>query len=144
MGISQYDPAAAGRPAWNAGRQVGAKRALKIRQIWSIRFFLDREGWIRSSITFKPLWIAAWTRTSKAAHMAEAIGRTCIIVVPHTEGMSVHIATRLRPLQFGALHALQHGDDLLKLLVGRSEIDCALLCVFPGHSLRSEIALGGL
>ncbi|HWV21940.1 MAG TPA: integrase, partial [Devosia sp.] len=44
MGISQYDPAAAGRPAWNAGRQVGAKRALKIRQIWSIRFFLDREG----------------------------------------------------------------------------------------------------
>ena len=25
MGISQYDPAAAGRPAWNAGRQVGAQ-----------------------------------------------------------------------------------------------------------------------
>jgi len=47
MGISQYDPAAAGRPAWNAGRQVGAKRALKVRQIWSIRFFLDREGRMR-------------------------------------------------------------------------------------------------
>lgn len=47
MGISQYDPAAAGRPAWNAGRQVGAKRALKGRQIWSIRFFLDREGRMR-------------------------------------------------------------------------------------------------
>ncbi len=44
MGISQYDPAAAGRSAWNAGKQVGAKRALKVRQIWSIRFFLDREG----------------------------------------------------------------------------------------------------
>ena len=44
MGISQYDPAARGRPAWNAGRQVGAKRALKVRQIWAIRFFLDREG----------------------------------------------------------------------------------------------------
>jgi len=33
MGISQYDPAARGLPAWNAGRQVGAKRALKVRQI---------------------------------------------------------------------------------------------------------------
>src|SRR5690606_36846958 len=27
MGISQYDPAAAGKPAWNAGRQVGATRS---------------------------------------------------------------------------------------------------------------------
>ena len=52
MGISQYDPAAAGRPAWNAGRQVGAKRALKVRQIWSIRFFLDREGQMRDRALF--------------------------------------------------------------------------------------------
>ncbi|MHA6692710.1 non-homologous end-joining DNA ligase LigD [Devosia sp. A449] len=43
MGASQYDPAAAGRPAWNVGKQVGAKRPLKVRQIWAIRFFLDRE-----------------------------------------------------------------------------------------------------
>lgn len=52
MGISQYDPAAAGGPAWNAGRQVGAKRALKVRQIWSIRFFLDREGRMRDRALF--------------------------------------------------------------------------------------------
>jgi site-specific recombinase XerC len=52
MGISQYDPAAAGRPAWNAGRQVGAKRALKVKQIWSIRFFLDREGRMRDRALF--------------------------------------------------------------------------------------------
>jgi hypothetical protein len=39
MGLSQYDPAAQARPAWNAGRKVGAKRALKTRQIWAIRFF---------------------------------------------------------------------------------------------------------
>lgn len=42
MGISQYDPGSVGKPAWNAGKQVGAKRALKVKQIWSIRFFLDR------------------------------------------------------------------------------------------------------
>ena len=52
MGISQYDPAAAGRPAWNAGKQVGAKRALKIKQIWSIRFYLDREGRMRDRALF--------------------------------------------------------------------------------------------
>jgi hypothetical protein len=48
MGISQFDPAAKGRPA----RQVGAKRALKPRQIWAIRFFLDREGRMRDRALF--------------------------------------------------------------------------------------------
>ena len=52
MGISQYDPAARGRPAWNAGWQVGAKRGLKVRQIWAIRFFLDREGRMRDRALF--------------------------------------------------------------------------------------------
>ena len=52
MGISQYDPAAAGRPAWDAGRQVGAKRALKVRQIRSTRFFLDQEDRMRDRALF--------------------------------------------------------------------------------------------
>ena len=52
MGISQYDPAAAGRSAWNVGKQVGAKHALKVRQIGSIRFFLDREGRMRDRALF--------------------------------------------------------------------------------------------
>ena len=52
MGISQYDPAAAGRSAWNAGKQVGAKRPLNVRQIWSIRFFLDREGRMKDRALF--------------------------------------------------------------------------------------------
>ena len=52
MGISQYDPVAKGRPAWNAGKQVGAKRALKVEQIWLIRFFLDRGGRMRDRALF--------------------------------------------------------------------------------------------
>ena len=52
MGYSQYDPAGLGRPAWNAGRKVGAKRALKPRQIWAIRFFLDQEGRLRDRALF--------------------------------------------------------------------------------------------
>ena len=43
MGHSEYDPAARERRAWNAGRIIGAKRALKPRQVWAIRFWLDHE-----------------------------------------------------------------------------------------------------
>ena len=32
MGHSQYDLAGQGRPAWNAGKRVGVKRPLKVRQ----------------------------------------------------------------------------------------------------------------
>lgn len=52
MGLSQYDPVSQERRAWNAGRKVGAKRALKPRQIWAIRFFLDREGGLRDRALF--------------------------------------------------------------------------------------------
>jgi site-specific recombinase XerC len=52
MGISKYDPAAKSRPAWNAGKQVGVKRPLKVKQIWLIRFFLDREGRMRDRALF--------------------------------------------------------------------------------------------
>lgn len=52
MGISQYDFAAMGRPAWNAGKQVGVKKPLKQRQIWAVRFFLDREGRMRDRALF--------------------------------------------------------------------------------------------
>lgn len=52
MGFSQYDPAALGRPAWNAGKQVSVKKPLKQRQIWAVRFFLDREGRMRDRALF--------------------------------------------------------------------------------------------
>ncbi|WP_245466945.1 MULTISPECIES: integrase [unclassified Mesorhizobium] len=52
MGHSQYDPTAHGRRAWNAGKKVGTKRPLKPRQIWAIRFFLDREQRLRDRALF--------------------------------------------------------------------------------------------
>jgi hypothetical protein len=52
MGHSQYDPVLQERQAWNAGKKVGAKRALKPRQIWTIRFFLDREARLRDRALF--------------------------------------------------------------------------------------------
>ena len=51
MGKSEFDPAG-NRPAWNAGRKVGAKRALKPRQVWAIRFFLDQHRRMRDRALF--------------------------------------------------------------------------------------------
>jgi integrase len=52
MGHSEYDPAAGGRRAWNVGRTVGAKRALKPQQVWAIRFWLERERRLRDRALF--------------------------------------------------------------------------------------------
>jgi integrase len=52
MGISGFDPGTADRQAWNAGRKVGAKRALKPKQIWGIRFYLDHHRRLRDRALF--------------------------------------------------------------------------------------------
>jgi integrase len=41
-----------GRAAWNAGKKVGTKRPLTQKQIWAIRFFLDREQRMRDRALF--------------------------------------------------------------------------------------------
>jgi len=40
------------RIAWNAGKTVGTKRPLTQKQIWAIRFFLDREERLRDRALF--------------------------------------------------------------------------------------------
>jgi len=47
MGHSHFDDANRERAAWNAGKKVGTKRPFTQKQIWAIRFFLDRERRIR-------------------------------------------------------------------------------------------------
>lgn len=42
MGHSEDDAGVKGRQPWNAGRKLGAKRALKPQQVWAIRFWLDQ------------------------------------------------------------------------------------------------------
>lgn len=52
MGHSQFDDAIGKREAWNAGKRVGTKRPFTQKQIWAIRFFLDRERRIRDRALF--------------------------------------------------------------------------------------------
>lgn len=52
MGHSEFDPAIRERKPWNAGRMIGAKRALKQQQVWAVRFWLDRERRLRDRALF--------------------------------------------------------------------------------------------
>jgi integrase len=52
MTYSQFDPAVQNRVPWNFGAKVGPKRPLTQKQIWAIRFFLDREERIRDRALF--------------------------------------------------------------------------------------------
>jgi len=51
MGHSEFDSAIRERKPWNAGRMVGAKRALKPQQVWAKRTF--RRGGLAVP---RPLW----------------------------------------------------------------------------------------
>lgn len=52
MEMTKPETAAAKRQAWNAGRTVGAKRALKPKQIWQIGFYLNQNGRLRDRALF--------------------------------------------------------------------------------------------
>lgn len=52
MGHSIYDPGQDHRPAWNAGHKLGAKRPLKPKQVWAVRFWLERERRLRDRALF--------------------------------------------------------------------------------------------
>lgn len=47
MEILEAEPTAAKCRVWNAGRTLGAKRALKPKQIWTIRFYLNQARRLR-------------------------------------------------------------------------------------------------
>ena len=50
MGYSAFDNHP--RPAWNVGRKIGSKRALKEKEAWAIRFRLEQEGRMRDRALF--------------------------------------------------------------------------------------------
>lgn len=52
MTHSQCDPAAQHRVPWNFGAKIGPKRPLNPKQIWAVRFFLDREERMRDRALF--------------------------------------------------------------------------------------------
>ena len=52
MEMSETEPTATKRQIWNAGRTVGAKRALKPKQIWETRLYLNQHRRVRDRALF--------------------------------------------------------------------------------------------
>ena len=52
MGHSQFDDVIHERAAWNYGKKVGTKKPFTQKQIWAVRFFLDRERRVRDRALF--------------------------------------------------------------------------------------------
>jgi hypothetical protein len=52
MNTEETIPIPANRQAWNSGRIIGAKCALKPKQIWEIRFFLNQHHQLRDRALF--------------------------------------------------------------------------------------------
>ncbi|WP_086606218.1 tyrosine-type recombinase/integrase [Erythrobacter donghaensis] len=52
MEMPETEMTATRRPDWNAGKSVGAKRALKPKQIWKIRFFPNERRRLRDRALF--------------------------------------------------------------------------------------------
>ncbi|MGQ2940967.1 MAG: tyrosine-type recombinase/integrase [Blastomonas fulva] len=52
MEMTEHQTVATKHQVWNAGRTVGAKRALKPKQIWQIRFYLNQNRRLRDRALF--------------------------------------------------------------------------------------------
>jgi integrase len=121
IGHSAHDPATKGRPAWNAGRKLGAQRARKPQQVRAIRFWLDRERRMRDRAMFD---LALDGKLRGCAIVTLKIGdlvrggrvRTRAIVIPRKTG---------RPVQFALLEPAR--TSILAWLEARAGTldDCA-------------------
>lgn len=52
MGRSRFDPDQDHNQAWTAGRKLGAKRPLKPKEVWAIRFWLEQTKRLRDRALF--------------------------------------------------------------------------------------------
>jgi len=53
MGQTKYDPGYDDRRPWNVGKFVGAKRPLTPKQVWKVRFHLERDQRMRDLALFE-------------------------------------------------------------------------------------------
>jgi integrase len=127
MGHSNFDPGAANRRPWNAGRLLGSKRALKPQQVWAIRFLLDREGHLRDRALFD-LAIDSKLRGCDIVKMrigdVTSGGRvkSRAIVIQQKTGRPVQFEL-LGPAQASMLAWLEHRGGFLDDFVFPSRVD---------------------
>ncbi|QDZ02290.1 tyrosine-type recombinase/integrase [Nitratireductor mangrovi] len=91
MGIAQYDPAALGRPAWNAGRKVGVKIGTLV-----IGQEVRKRGMVVQQKTGRPVQfeITADVRASLLAWLERRGGTIDDVAFPSRVDHADHISTR--------------------------------------------------
>jgi hypothetical protein len=75
MGLVRDDPPQDQRQVWNSGKKVGAKRALKQKQIWQSCFYLDYERRLRD----RPLFDLANDRKLRGCDVVKIRSGTLVI-----------------------------------------------------------------
>ena len=86
MGHSEYDPAAKNRRPWNAGQQIGPKRALKPQQVWAIRFWLVDEWVTGIGLHRTDYGTHSLRRTKTSPRNIMSMDRMVLAPSPHGEG----------------------------------------------------------
>ena len=129
MGHSSYDPVEQG-PAWNTGKKLGAKRPLKPKEIWEIRFMLDREHRLRDRALFD---LAIDSKLRGCDLVKVCIGDLVSGGRVRNRAMVIQQKTK-RPVQF---ELLEPARSSLLALAGASWRLAGELCVpEPRRSLR--------
>jgi site-specific recombinase XerC len=96
VGMSEFDPGVGDRRPWNVGRKVGAKRALKPRQVWAIRFFLDQHRRLRDRALFD---LAIDSKLRGCDVVKVRIGD--LVLGGHVRSRAIVVQTKTgRPVQF--------------------------------------------
>jgi site-specific recombinase XerC len=117
-----------GQP-WNAGREVGTKRALKPQQVWAIRFWLDHQSRVRDRAMFD---LAIDSKLRGCDIVKIKIGNLISGGNVHPRAIIVQQKTS-RPVQFELLESarrsilawLERRNGTLADFVFLSRIDCA-------------------
>jgi integrase len=142
VGASAFDPGVEDRQAWNAGRKVGAKRALKPKQIWGIRSYLDHRRRLRDHALFD---LAIDSKLRGCAVVRLKIGdvvssgqvRTRTTVMQTKTGKPVQFEL-LSDARAGLLAWLQRWGGALSDYVFPSRIDMPIFSV-PANMLGSSM-----
>lgn len=111
-----------GRP-WNAGRIIGAKRALKPQQVWAIRFWLDRERRLRDRALFN---LAIDSKLRGCDVVKIRIGELVSGGRVRTRGIVTQQKTG-RPVQLDLLEAARSSLQAWLECRGETLDDCAFL-----------------
>lgn len=109
--MSEFDPDAGARQPWNIEQKVGAKRALKSRLVWAIRFFLNQHSRIRDRALFD---LAIDSKLRGCDVVRTKVGEIVLGAQARSRAIVVQAKT-VKPVQFELMADARTGSDRARL-----------------------------